>query len=240
MEPGYIKSESNENVLPNNTKYRQAIGALLYIATISRPDITAAVNILSRRNEKPRQQDWNAAKRVIAYLYSTKELNLTISTNEPPTLKCYADADWAGDKSDRKSTSGSLYTLGSVPIQWTSRKQNCVALSSAEAEFISAGSTVQEILWIVKILEDLDLPQQYPITIYEDNQSTIKMIESAKYTPRTKHIDIRYHLIKDLREKGTVNIEYCPTKLMIADVFTKPVPKPQFLKHRDSLQLKPP
>ncbi|GBM89165.1 Retrovirus-related Pol polyprotein from transposon TNT 1-94 [Araneus ventricosus] len=133
MDPNYLKQEGEDDILPNNTQYRKAVGALLYIATVSRPDIAVAVNILSRRNEKPRERDWNAVKRIIRYLKTTAELKLIINMDKEPILTAFCDADWANDKSDRKSTSGSVFKLGNCTIQWMSKRQNCVALSSTEA-----------------------------------------------------------------------------------------------------------
>lgn len=237
MEPCYYKINDEENLLPNNKKYRQAIGALLYIATVTRPDISVAVNILSRRNENPREKDWNAVKRVIKYLNTTKNLNLIISKEEQPVLTTYADADWAGDTSDRKSTTGNLFKIGDTPILWITKKQNCVALSSAEAEYVSAANSAQETLWLISVLKDLDLQQNLPITIFEDNQSCIKMIQSDKRQSRTKHIDIKIHSIKHLRDTGIIDLEYCPTKMMTADLLTKPLPRPDFIRLRDDLNL---
>lgn len=178
-------------------------------------------------------------KRIISYLRTTKNLELVISSEPEAVLTAYADADWGGDKTDRKSTSGNLFLLGKTPIHWTTKKQTSVALSSAEAEYISAANATQEILWITKLLEDLDMPQTLPITLFEDNQSCIKMIESPKYTNRTKHVDIKYHCIRNLKENGTIDLKYCPTKSMTADTLTKPLPKPQFLRHRTEMQLHP-
>ena len=108
MDPGYLKLTSKENLLPNNHNYRQAIGALLYIATITRPDIMAATSILSQRNEKPRQADWNAVKRLISYLNKIKNLQQVIKSTHQPTLVDFSDADWGGDMSERKSRSGNI------------------------------------------------------------------------------------------------------------------------------------
>ncbi|GBM97221.1 Retrovirus-related Pol polyprotein from transposon TNT 1-94 [Araneus ventricosus] len=175
MDPNYLKQEGEDDILPNNTQYRKAVGALLYIATVSRPDIAVAVNILSRRNEKPRERDWNAVKRIIRYLKTTAELKLIINMDKEPILTAFCDADWANDKSDRKSTSGSVFKLGNCTIQWMSKRQNCVALSSTEAEYVSAANTAQVVIWLINLTKDLDLPQSLPVTIYEDNQSCIKL-----------------------------------------------------------------
>ncbi|GBN19276.1 Copia protein [Araneus ventricosus] len=238
MDPNYLKQEGEDDILPNNTQYRKAVGALLYIATVSRPDIAVAVNILSRRNEKPRERDWNAVKRIIRYLKTTAELKLIINMDKEPILTAFCDADWANDKSDRKSTSGSVFKLGNCTIQWMSKRQNCVALSSTEAEYVSAANTAQVIVWLINLTKDLDLPQPLPVTIYEDNQSCIKLSQSDKHQSRTKHIDVKFHHIRHLRETGMIELEYCQSKEMTADILTKPLPRPAFEHHRTNLQLK--
>ena len=144
MEAGYLKLEGEYDLLPDNELHRQAVGALLYVATTTRPDIAAAIGILCMRVSNPRQRDWNALKRVIRYLKQTISLKLKISADHDLDLVGYVDADWGGDISDRKSTSGFFYLLGQSPISWSSKKQVSVALSSTEAEYVSAGYASQE------------------------------------------------------------------------------------------------
>lgn len=228
METNYYNLEKDENLLPSNDQYRQAIGSLLYISSCTRPDITAATHILSRRCNNPRQKDWNAVKRVMRYLKTTVDLGLHIHSKEFPTLTVYSDADWGQDPQDRKSTSGSLFFLGENCISWSSRKQTCVSLSSAEAEYIALSQAMQELLWLLKLTADLDLHQNLPIKVFEDNQSTIKLAESEKYMSRTKHIDTKYHHIRDLKSKDVINLYYLPTEKMVADIMTKPLPKAKF------------
>ncbi|GBM41699.1 Retrovirus-related Pol polyprotein from transposon TNT 1-94 [Araneus ventricosus] len=119
--------------------------------------------------------------------------------DKEPILTAFCDADWANDKSDRKSTSGSVFKLGNCTIQWMSKHQNCVALPSTEAEYIY---TAQVVIWLINLTKDLDLPQSLPVTIYEDNQSCIKLSQSDKHHSRTKHRDVKFHHIRHLRETG--------------------------------------
>ena len=237
MVPGYVKDNSEENLLETNTCYRRAIGGLLYIATTCRPDIAAAVNILSRKTEKPTKKDFEAVKRIIKYLKTTKDLKLVIDNKREPILQVFADSDWANDPSDRRSTIGNLFKLGNNSLLWLCKRQNCIALSSAEAEYISAANATTEIIWLVKLLQELDMEQTLPIVLFEDNQSTIKLIQSDKHHSRTKHIDVRHHHIKHHQTTGTIELKYCPTDEMIADQLTKPLPKPQFEKHRIRMNL---
>ncbi|GBM94622.1 Retrovirus-related Pol polyprotein from transposon TNT 1-94 [Araneus ventricosus] len=158
--------------------------------------------------------------------------------DKEPILTAFCDADWANDKSDRKSTSGSVFKLGNSTIQWMSKRQNCVELSSTEAEYVSAANTAQVVVWLTNLTKDLDLPQCLPVTIYEDNQSCIKLSQSDKHHSRTKHIDVKFHHIRHLRETGMIELEYCQSKEMTADNLTKPLPRSAFEHHRTNLQLK--
>ncbi|XP_035233604.1 secreted RxLR effector protein 161-like [Stegodyphus dumicola] len=137
----------------NTCNYRQSIGAFLYIATISRLDIAYAVNLLRRRNEKPRNTDWNAVKKVIRYLYTTKDFKLVFNQIQELILTAYSDADWANDRTTRKSISGYIFKLGKNCISWTSKRQNFIALSSTEAEYIAAANTDQEAQCLLNLLD---------------------------------------------------------------------------------------
>ncbi|UYV80563.1 hypothetical protein LAZ67_19000691 [Cordylochernes scorpioides] len=234
MESGY-PGISDEKLLPNNVQYQQLIGSLLYLSVVSRPDIAAPVCILSSRNQNPRNCDWNAAKRIVRYLKTTKELELRISNQKPPTLETYSDATWASDNTDRKSLSGNLFLLGSNPISWMTGKQGCVSLSSTEAELISAAEASQELLWLLDLLKDLELEQKAPIYFHQDNQSCLKICSSEKVSSRTKHIATKIHHLKDLQKKTVIKMIYCPTGDMKADILTKPLPRPTFEKLRYNL-----
>ncbi|UYV82907.1 hypothetical protein LAZ67_22001343, partial [Cordylochernes scorpioides] len=234
MESGY-PGISDEKLLPNNVQYQQLIGSLLYLSVVSRPDIAAPVCILSSRNQNPRNCDWNAAKRIVRYLKTTKELELRISNQKPPTLEAYSDATWASDNTDRKSLSGNLFLLGSNPISWMTGKQGCVSLSSTEAELISAAEASQELLWLLDLLKDLELEQKAPIYFHQDNQSCLKICSSEKVSSRTKHIATKIHHLKDLQKKTVIKMIYCPTGDMKADILTKPLPRPTFEKLRYNL-----
>ncbi|KAM4045391.1 uncharacterized protein ACNLHF_009219 [Anomaloglossus baeobatrachus] len=234
MESSYLKLEEDD-LLPKNEKYRQAVGALLYISTMTRPDIKTAVGILCRYVEKLRQKDWNAVKRVLRYLKETQGVNLKLFAAGNLKLTGYADADWAGDSHDRKSTSGYVFKLGESSISWSSRKQVSVALSSTEAEYVSAAYASQEIIWLRQLMDDLGKPLTQPTVIYEDNQECIKLACSEKISARTKHV--RYHHLHDLIDHGIIQFVYCETHKMIADSLTKPLPRPRFQGLRTTMGL---
>ncbi|KYQ49640.1 Copia protein [Trachymyrmex zeteki] len=200
MEIDYLGSDTDISMpLPHNTQYREVIGSLLYLATVSRPDISTAVGILSCRVEKPTEQDRKAAKRVIRYLgVSTLDKKLYLPSTGKMKLECFVDADWAGDRTDRKSTSGYVFRLGDEIIAWSSKKQTSVTVSSTEAEYIAASHASKELLWLRQLLKDMSFPAEEPTIINEDNQGCIRLIESSRCGARTKHIDVCYHQIRDL------------------------------------------
>jgi len=181
--------------------------------------------------------DWTAVKRVIRYLKETINWKLKLKAVNDLQLVGYVDADWAGDKSDRKSTSGYLFTFGEGIISWMSKKQGSVALSSTEAEYIAAALASQELVWIRQLLSDLHIPCAQPTTLYEDNQGCIKIACNEKISARTKHIDVRHHHLRDLQFRGVVDLEYCATDKMLADVMTKPLPRDKLHDISDQIGL---
>ncbi len=218
--------------------YQMIIGGLLYAATVSRPDIAATVNKLSRFLHNPSNEHWKAAKHVLRYLKGTAHMALNFSAGKTPSLIGYSDADWAGDVNNRKSTSGYVFKFGNSVITWSSKQQRTIALSSCEAEYIAVSSACQEALWLQKLLNDVGVPQNNPVTIFEDNQGAIKLSKAQRDHSRTKHIDIRHHFIRQLVEDGQIHLEYCPTDQMIADILTKPLPRQKFELFRELCNVK--
>jgi hypothetical protein len=137
----------------------------------------------------------------------------------------YFDSNWAGSTIDRKSTSRCCFILGSCMISWYNRKQRSVALSSAEIEYMASSQASCEAIWLRKILVDLFDTKLDPTTIYRDNQSCIKLSENPVFHDRSKHIEIRYHFIRDRVQKGAVKLQYVSTKEQVVDIFTKGLPK---------------
>ncbi|KAK8933850.1 hypothetical protein KSP39_PZI015291 [Platanthera zijinensis] len=208
--------------------FRSLIGSLMYL-TNTRPDIENAVSILSRYLTKPSSDHLIIAKRVPRYLIGTKEMGLLYEKEEEALLTGYTDSDWGGDKEDRKSTSGYVFLLGSKAISWSSRKQKIVALSSAEAEFVAACSAACEGIWLQKLLKDLSPSRaEVPVRIWCDNIAAIGIGKNPVFHNRTKHIDLRYHFLKELIETKQVELIYCPTSKQLADIMTKPLPRHAF------------
>ena len=143
-------------------------------------------------------------------------------------LTGYSDADWAGDLDDRHSTSGNLFIMAGATISWTSKKQATVALSTAEAEYIALNTATQEAIWLQRLLADLSDIQYKPTIIMGDNQGSIAIARNPVFHSRTKHIDIRHHFIREAIQDGVIDLRFCPTNEMIADVLTKPLSRNRF------------
>jgi hypothetical protein len=213
--------------------YQKLIGQLLYVSTGTRPDISASVAILSQKNSQPSRNDLLEVKRVIRYLKGTSDYALRVSDcSVHSNLQVFSDADWAENKIDRKSNSGYILKWNGGTVSWACRKQSCVSLSSTEAEYIAMAETCQETIWVRRLLKDFQQEQSDAIVINVDNQSCIKMIESQKFSNRTKHVDTKYHFVKDLKEKGLLKLVYCSTERNVADLLTKPLGSTRIAKLR--------
>ena len=163
-------------------------------------------------------------KRVLRYIKGTINLGLLYTKNESKQCIGFSDSDWGGDPDDHKSTSGYLFEIGGTAVSWRSKKQNCVALSTAEAEYMALAATAQEAIWLRRLTSEIDESPVESTTIYEDNQSAICIAKNPpQFHGRTKHIGIKYHYTRDLINSGEIRLEYCPTEDMVADMLTKAV-----------------
>jgi hypothetical protein len=213
------------------TLYRQIIGSLMYLMN-TKPDICFAVNTLSQFLVEPRRVHLVAAKHVMRYLKGTMDYGLSY---DDFTLTGYTDVDWAGSVADKKSTSGCCFSLGSAMISWQSRKQSSISLSTAETEYIAACSASCEATWLQKLLTGLFDLEMRATTILCDNQSCIKMTENHVFHDRSKHIEIRYHFIRDMVQRGALKLQYISTDEQVVDVMTNPLSRVKFEHFRDKL-----
>ncbi|KAL0847150.1 hypothetical protein Bca101_020396 [Brassica carinata] len=215
--------------------YRAMIGSLLYL-TESRPDLCLSVGICARYQTSPKESHMNAVKRVIKYVKGTLDLGLHYSFETNVNLAGYCDADWAGCVDDRRSTSGGCFFLGNNMISWHSKKQNCVSLSTAEAEYISLGSCCTQLLWMRQMLVDYGITSDSMIVHY-DNMSAINLTKNPVQHSRTKHVDLRHHFVRELVELKLVVIEHVSSENQLADIFTKPLDFNTFLGLRKALRI---
>ena len=187
------KDETGQSI--SIKKYRGIIGSLLYLSA-SRPDIMFSVCMCARFQANPKESHLSAVKRIMRYLLGTINIGLWYPKNSTCNLIGYSDFDFFGWKTDRKSTSGTYHFIGSALVSWHSKKQNSVALSTAEAEYISIGSCCAQIRWMKQQLSDYGIIP-YHIPIRCDNTSAINLSKNPILHSRTKHIEIRHHFLKD-------------------------------------------
>lgn len=225
------KSDDNDEPV-NQELYQSAVGSLLFLSMWTRPDITYAVGNVAKFCAKPSKKHWEAVKRIMRYLKGTINLGLQYEKGNSEECIGYSDADWAGDVQDRKSTSGYMFQMSGTAVSWRSKKQSCVALSTAEAEYMALASAAQEAVWLKQLVEELTSKSAKPIVVHEDNQAAIKMTKNPQFHGRAKHIAIKYHFIREQVERGTVKLEYCPTEDMLADILTKGLTRDKFCKFR--------
>ncbi|KAK4386396.1 Retrovirus-related Pol polyprotein from transposon RE2 [Sesamum angolense] len=221
----YQKENGSQKV--DGSMYRSLIGSLLYL-TATRPDIMFATSLLSRFMQSPSQVHYAAAKRILRYLRGTKDFGIWYKSTNDAKLVGYTDSDWAGSVDGMKSTSGYTFSLGSGIFSWASKKQATVAQSSAEPEYIAAAAISNQAIWLRRILEDIGEKQDEPTTIYCDNKSAIAITKNPVQHSRTKHIDIKYHSLREATTRGEIELKYCSTEEQLADIFTKALPQNKF------------
>ncbi|KAK2969837.1 hypothetical protein RJ640_000654 [Escallonia rubra] len=206
-----LRVDSNRKSV-DPTLYKSMVGSLRYL-TFTRPDITYAVGLVSRYMERPKQDHFNVAKRILRYVRGTVDHGLFYSHSQNSRLIGYSYSNYGRDLDDRKSTSGYAFHIGSAIFSWSSKKQQIVALSTCEAEYIAAAAYTCQAIWLKNILKELYLIEEGPTTIYVDNKSAIALAKNPISHSRSKHIDTR---MINIRERGTVCL--MPTTL---EFFTK-------------------
>ena len=234
MEP---KSEEEMKIM-NNKPYRSILGQLIHISITARPDISTAVSCCGQFCQNPGVAHWQAILQILKYLQRTKQyvltlggthsnIHLTASTSNPLQLSGACDADWAGDQDTRRSRSGYCIFINGSLVQWSSKLQKSVALSSTEAEYICLSTGAASVLWFRSLLEEIGFQQKDATIIAQDNESAIRIAESKKQTPGVKHISIRYHFIRDRIQSKDIKLKPTNTVDMLADIFTKNLPAPR-------------
>ncbi|UYV68405.1 hypothetical protein LAZ67_5004222 [Cordylochernes scorpioides] len=217
-----ISSIEGENEPVKKEEYQSLIGSLIYLSVSTRPDIAYAVSALGQFSNDPRRQHWNAAKRVLRYLKGTLCLKITYEkTNE--TLYGCVDADWGGNLADRKSQTGLVFFLARGPIAWESKKQQTVALSSTESEYIALCEAGKEAVYLRTLLDEMGFGEllNEPTVLKTDNQGAQQLARNPVHHARTKHIDIKWHYIRSICSDGLIEVVHIPTQENVADILTK-------------------
>ncbi|CAL1392755.1 unnamed protein product [Linum trigynum] len=219
-------STEKEMVEMDKIPYASAVGSLMYAMVCTRPDIAHAVGVVSRFLSKPGKKHWEAVKWILRYLRGSSKMSLCFGDGEPVLVR-YTDADMAGDVDSRRSTSGYLITLSGGAISWQSRLQKCVALSTTEAEYIAVTEACKEMIWMKKFLNELGFLQEQP-QLFCDSQSAIHLAKNASFHAQSKHIDVRYHWIRDVLEMKQLQLEKIHTVENGSDMCTKTLPREKF------------
>lgn len=227
IEVGIKLERSKEENVELIKRCRTLIGSLMYAMLGTRPDICYALSYLSRYQAYANEDVWKGLKRVLRYIKGTLKFKLVYKIGIDEPLVGYTDADWGGEQADRKSTSGYIMKVYGCVVSWSSNKQQCVALSSTEAEYVALARGISEGCWIKNMLTEINLKCDNVI-IYEDNQSAIYIAKNPEHHKRLKHIDLKYHFIRDKIKNRVVILRYIQSNEQVADICTKPLHKLKF------------
>ena len=237
--------------------YKSLVGSVLHLCRCTRPDIACAVGMLAKYQKDPGPRHWKAAKKLLCYLAGTKDYGIIYGrdrTNDGiPYSICHgwSDSDYAGDLDRRRSRSGYVFYAWGGPVSYSSALQGCVALSSCQAEYQAACEAAKEAIWLIRVCNDLgyqdvsiethskltqkEYEGEKPLTIFEDNTGCIELSKNPVHHKRSKHIETKYHYVRDEVLKGTIKLVKCHTDDNISDIYTKVLDKAVFERHRDKL-----
>jgi len=234
------KETQHEDSTSSKIPYQEAVGSLMYLSQCTRPDITYAISYLSRFNQNPNQTHWKSVKRVLRYLKATINYKLEFSTDQEGSIIGFCDADWAGNLEDRRSVTGYIFNYQNGSISWASKRQPTIAISTTEAEYMSLAAATQEAIWLRDFLyEIMSLREKpAPMRINCDNRSAIELSKTGNYKPRTKHIDVKHHFVREKIDNNIINVQHISSEHMIADILTKSLPLATHKKLLISLGLK--
>ncbi|XP_034569874.1 secreted RxLR effector protein 161-like [Setaria viridis] len=222
-------SQKSESPRVDATEYRSLVRSLRYVVN-TRPDLAFSVGYVSRFMEEPHEEHLAVVKHILRYIAWTSDLGLKYARKkgDETLLLGFSDSDPAGDVDSRKSTSKVIFFLGDSPISWQSAKQKVVALSSCEAEYIAAATAACQAVWMARLLaEILNTVVSRPV-LRVDNKSTISLVKNPVHHDRSKHIDTRFHLIRDYAQNGHIEVKFIRTDEQLGDVLTKPLCKTKF------------
>ncbi|KAK2447699.1 hypothetical protein QL285_007031 [Trifolium repens] len=221
----------------DSTMFRQLVGSLRYLCQ-SIPDISYAVGYISRFMSKPLKSHFLAAKRILRYINGTVHYGVIFpysSNKETLELVGFSDADWCGDKIERKSTSGYLFKFQGAPVSWCSKKQLVIDLSSCEAEYVAESLASCQANWLQSLLSEMGIIEDITVVLKLDNKSAINLAKNPISLGKSKHIETIFHFIRDQVSKGKLKLEFCSSEDQQADIFTKAIKRNQFLKLRRNI-----
>jgi hypothetical protein len=224
-----------ESKLVDQSLYRSMIGSLLYL-TASRSDIMFSVCLCAHFQANPKESHLKALKRILMYLKHTPNIGLWYPKGANLTLVGFSNSDFARSLVDRKSTSGACHFLGRSLVSWSSKKQNSVALSTVEAEYIAAGSCCTQILYLKQSFMDYNI-KLGSVPLLCDNESAVKIAKNLALHSRTKHIDIHHHFLREREANEDIALQNVRSKEQLAHIFIKPLNERIFVRLRNELNV---
>jgi len=220
-------SLENDEKEVDPTLFKQIVGSLRYLCH-TRPDIAYGVGLISRYMVKPTTSHLVAAKRIMRYVKGTSSYGIQYSKNQNGEIVGYSDSGWSGDKDDRKSTAAYVFIFGNATFSWNSKKESVVALSSCEAEYIAASMKACQAQWINMLLIKLQLVKDEKMKLRIDSKSAIDLAKHPVTHDRSKHIETKFHFLRDQVNNGKLEVKYWKTDEQIADLLTKPLKSSSF------------
>jgi hypothetical protein len=222
----------------SSRRYLELVGILLWLANATRPDLAFTASFLGRYSHCATQETLSFAERALGFAYQTRHLVLHLGgTGNSSELYLYVDSDFAGCTTTRSSTTGYISFVYDSPITWTSRRQAVVAPSTTAAEYVAAAEAVHEIMWLRRVLKQLGITISKPTALFIDNQASINIGLKPIHFARTKHLDIKFHIVREQALKGVVSLSYVPTTSQVADGLTKSLAGPAHASAQRSWRL---
>jgi histone deacetylase 1/2 len=220
------------------TTYRSIVGGLQYL-TLTRPDLSFAINRVCQFLHSPTEEHWAAVKRILRYINGTLDHGLLLRPSVSSSLSVFSDADWAGDVGDRRSTGGYALFFGNNLVAWSARKQATVSRSSTESEYKAVANATAELIWVEALLKELRVRQDSPPVLWCDNIGATYLSSNPVFHARTKHIEVDFHFVHERVAQKMMQVRFISSKDQVVDIFTKPLPLPLFQECKRNLHMFP-
>lgn len=228
LELSQCPSTDEEREYMKDKPYHELLGCLMWLQVSTRPDLSYTVNVLSRFQANPGKAHWLAALHALQYVKATLHYHIKYTRNSEHGIKPYGyvDADYGGDPDTKRSTSGYVFIMAGGPVSWNSKRQATVTLSTTEAEYVGLTRAAQQCKWMFSFMDEINMSQQLPGTLRGDNESAIALTKNTKNHARAKHIAVKEHYIREQVKEGDIEVIHIASEDNIADIFTKPLPRP--------------
>ena len=229
---------SEDRAFMADKPYRELLGSIMYAQIATRPDLSYAVSTLAKFASNPGRAHWNTLTHVLRYIKGSLDYRITYGGDNKEIQPIgYVDVDYGGDLDSRRSCSGHVFIQAGGPTSWGTQYQPTVALSTTEAEYMALTRAMKQILWMYSAMDEIGYPQPRPGILWNDNAGAVLLSKNTKHNARVKHIDIRYHYIRERISDGDIDVRHIPSTENLADMLTKPLSRVTHEKHCISLRL---